>query len=243
MIRRRFASSRLRRTSDKQNKKQAFLFTFGIIILIIVLIQFGPLLINLFGNVVYTLRGGDNSDTTKVVGNTVIQAPVLFDIPQATQSSHIMFRGTTAENKGTVEIYVNGDLEDEIDLKDTNFEVKNLQITKGNNTIKARISRDGITSPFSEEYQVSYIADKPNLDVSFPSDGASFTKADKSITIIGKTDTDNDVYVNSFKAIVEPNGEFSYLLQLNEGDNQITIEAKNPAGVSTQKQLKVTYHP
>lgn len=243
MIRRRNSPSRLRRTSDKQNKKQAFLFTFGIIILILVLLQFGPFLVNVFGNAVYTLRGGDSSDTTQVEQSTVIQPPILFGIPEATQSSRIMFNGTAGKERGRVEIYVNGDLKDEIELDDATFEVKNLLISKGKNVIKARISHNNTTSPFSDEYEVLYMAEKPKLEVSRPSDGTTFTKADKSIEVSGITDPENSVFVNSFKAIVGPNGEFTYLLQLNDGENQITVEAKNPAGASSQQQIKVIYNP
>lgn len=243
MVRRRIRSSRLARTSEKQNKKQAILFTLGIIILIGILIQFGPTLINVFGNTVYMLRGGDKSDTKQLVGKEILQPPTLLGIPEATQSSHITFSGSAPDSNGSVEIYVNDDLATEVKINDkTDFSVPTLSISKGTNTIKARFVKGNTTSPFSSDTQVNYFANKPSLDVSFPIDGASFTKADKSITVTGETDPDNTVLVNSFRAIVDSNGKFTYLLTLNDGDNQITIEAQNPAGTVTQKQIKVTYH-
>ncbi|MDO8269958.1 MAG: hypothetical protein Q7T54_04800 [Candidatus Levybacteria bacterium] len=242
MTRRRERSSRLVRTSERQNKKQAILFTLGIVILIGILIQFGPLLINVFGNVVYTLRGGDTSDSV-IEGDAVVQPPTLIGIPEATQSGRISFGGIAPSDSGIIEIYVNDKLEDEIKLDSTQFEAKKIDLTKGKNTVKARLVRDDKTSAFTEEYEVLFIADKPKLEVLSPSDSATFTKADKSITVSGTTDPENTVSVNSFRAIVETDGGFSYLLQLTDGDNQITIEAKNPAGVITQKQMKVTYTP
>ena len=166
-----------------------------------------------------------------------------MDIPEATQSSRINFRGISVAKSGTVEIYLNGELEDEIDLEEESFEVKNIFLKKGKNTIKARLQQDGKTSPFSDEYEVSYISEKPKLEVATPSDGQNFTKADKSINVTGMTDPDNVVTVNSFRAIVDPNGKFSYLLQLNDGDNQVVIEVRNQAGITDSKQLKVTYNP
>lgn len=77
----------------------------------------------------------------------------------------------------------------------------------------------------------------------FQSEGGTYTKADKNLTVTGTTDPDNSVTVNSFRAIVDTTGKFTYQLQLNDGENQITIEAQNPAGTTTQKQLKVTYQP
>lgn len=240
---RKVRTSRLSRTSEKQNKKQALFFTIGIIIVIGLLVQFGPLLINVFGNFVYTIRGGDKSDTPQAIENTLVQPPILIDIPNATQSSRISFSGTSPIDKGTVEIYVNNDLADEIALEGDSFEAKNIQLKKGLNTIKARLNVADKTSPFSEEFSVTYITEKPKLEVEHPSDGANFTKADKNITVKGVTDPENDVSVNSFRAIVEPNGEFSYVLQLNDGENTITIEAINPAGITNSTQRKVTYTP
>lgn len=242
-MRRKVRSSRLTRTNERQNKKQAILFTIGIIILVGILIQFGPLLVNIFGNAVYTLRGGDDRETQEVIKNTLVQPPILTDIPSATQSSRISFNGISPLREGTIEIYVNGRLADEIELESEKFEVDNLSLKKGVNTIKARLVNGEETSPFSEEIEISYISEKPELEVSSPSDGATFTKADKNITVRGKTDPANSVTVNAFKAIVDPDGEYSYLLQLNDGENTITVEATNPAGVSTSQQLKVTYTP
>lgn len=242
MIRRRVRSSRLTRTSERQNKKQALLFTLGIVVVIGILIQFGPLLVNLFGNAVYSLRG-EQSEEEVIDDNTLVQAPVLTDIPTATQSSRITFSGIAPSDKGTIELYVNDQLEDELELSSTSFEVKNVALRKGKNVIKARYSEGKNTSPFSEEHEVTYITEKPKLEVSHPSDGASFTKADKNIQITGQTDPDNTITVNSFRAIVNADGEFSYLLPLNDGENQITVITQNPAGITSEKKLKVTYTP
>lgn len=243
MLRARSRSSRLTRTSEKQNKRQALFFTIGIVALIWVLLQFGPLLVNVFGNFVYTLRGGDKSDT-QVVGKELLQPPNLIGLPEATQSATISFSGGAPDKNGIVEIYVNNDLKDEIEIKDkTDFDVKALRLFKGSNIVKARFIQGNKTSSFTQDFEVNYISDKPTLTVSFPNDGATYQKADKNITVTGITDPDNSVLVNSFRAIVDTTGKFSYLLQLSDGENQITIVAQNPAGTSTQKQIKVTFQP
>lgn len=233
--------SRLTRTSEKQNKRQAVIFAAGIIFLLLILIQFGPILINVFGNIVYNLRGGDAAEK-QITGSALLQPPILNGVPSATQSAQISFSGIAPDKKGTVEIYLNDELEDEIDLDNkTQFSV-NINVKKGDNIVKARYSINGKTSPFTDDFPVKYITEKPKLDVSFPTDGANFTKADKSINVTGDTDPENTVTVNGFRAIVDSNGHFSYLLQLNDGDNQIQIEAQNQAGIANDKSLKVTYH-
>lgn len=236
-------SSRLKRTSDKQNKKQAVVFTIAIVVLIIALFEFGPFFINVFGNVIFTLRGEGKSDTV-LVGKEVLQPPLLNDVPNATQSARIDINGTLFSKKGVVELYVNEELFKEVEIKNTDsFEVKNIPLKTGLNSLKTRVTLDKQTSAFSKVYQVTYVKDKPKLEVTFPSNNQTFTKADKKITVTGTTDQDNTVSVNSFQAIVNSDGKFSYLLELKDGDNQIIVTAQNSAGLSTQNQLKVTYNP
>lgn len=240
----RIRSSRLSRTSERQNKKQAVLFSALFIVLIIILIQFGPFLINIFGNIVYTLRGGDTGDQIQIVGDKLFQPPILSGIPNATNSARISFSGVSTENEGIIEVYVNNELEEEIELSGKKeFEIKNIRLAKGANSIKARFSKGDETSGFGEEHNVSYVTEEPTLEVTFPSDGSTFTRADRSITVTGKTDPDTSISVNSFRAIVDNTGKFSYLLQLNDGENNINVEAQNLAGITARKTLKVTYTP
>ncbi len=244
MIQRRMRTSRLARTSEKQNKRQALFFTLGIILLIGILIQFGPGLINIFGNAIYTLRGGDKSDGSQLVGHELLQPPTLSGIPDATQSAKINFNGYAPDKGGTVEVYVDDELAKEVEIHDKlDFSVQNISLAKGANTIKARFSKGNKSSAFTPDFQVNYINDKPKLEVTFPIDNATLTRADKTITVTGQTDPENTVSINSFIAIVDNDGKFSYQLTLNDGDNQILIQAQNPAGLTTQKQLKVTYNP
>lgn len=243
MIRRRTASTRLTRTTERQNKKQTVYFTIGTLVLIIALIQFGPIIINLFGNVIYSIRG--NTDTqAQLTGNALIQPPVIYNIPDATQSEHIPLKGRSPEKDGIVEIYVNDDLEKEIEIgKNVDFEIEEIPLKLGQNIIKTRFIKKDSSSAFSANYIISYIKEKPSLELIFPTDGSTFTRADKSITVRGKTEPENIITINSFRAIIDPDGDFSYQVQLNDGDNQINIEVKNLAGVTEQKSIKVTYNP
>lgn len=240
---RRKRSSRLARTSERQNKRQAIIFAVSTIFVIIILLQFGPLLINVFGNVVYTLRGGDSAENSQITGNALLQPPTLLGIPSATQSAEVSFSGVAPSSEGIIEIYLNDELEEEIELDDeSNFNVE-IGIKKGKNSIKARYVLDDKSSSFSEDFFVTYTTEKPKLDISSPSDGQTFTKADKNINVAGDTDPEAIVTINNFRAIVDSDGSFSYLLQLNDGENQIHIIATNQAGAAEEKNIKVTYQP
>lgn len=240
----RFAQqTRLSRTSEKQNKKQTLYFTIATILIIGALLQFGPTLVNTFGNIIYTFRG-NTEEKDQINGSVLINPPILRDIPSASQESLISFKGTAPDKNGTVEIYVNDELADEVKIGDnTIFDVKDIVLASGNNLIKSRFVKKDKTSSFSDTVVVSYLKEKPKLEVSTPSDNSNFTKADKNIAVKGKTDPDNTVNVNGFRAIVEADGEFSYQLQLNDGENIINIEAHNPAGATTLTTLKVNYTP
>jgi hypothetical protein len=236
-------SSRLTRLNEKNNKKQTLIFTIGIVVLLVLLIQLGPIIVNVFGNIVYSVRGGDASEN-QVTGKELLLPPDLIDVPSATQSSSMTIRGIAPESDGIIEFYVNDSLEEEIEIStQTTFEIKDVSIKRGKNVIKARFVKKDVTSPFSKEYIVDHVTSKPDLEISFPQDGQQFTRADRSITIQGKTDADNTITVNSFRAIVDANGAFEYLLQLSDGDNTINVTAENPAGVTTQNEIKVKYTP
>jgi len=240
---RRRVSSRLNRTSEKQNKRQAFLFTAGFILLIVALFQFGPFFINVFGNLVFSIRG-DGREDTHLIGQEVLSPPILIDVQEATQSAYMNISGTISQSEAIVEVYLNDELYKEIKVADDNtFEIKNMVLKSGYNSVKARTVKDEKTSAFSKDYSITYIKDKPKLEVSVPSNNQTFTKADKTITVTGNTDADNSVTINGFKAIVESGGKFTYALSLNDGDNTVVIEAINPAGTAERRELKVTYTP
>lgn len=242
MLKRKTQQSRLNRTSVRQNNKQALYFGVAFVVLIIGLIQFGPFLINVFGNIIYSIRG-DKSEA-QIVGKEILQPPTLYNIPSATQSAYVNFNGNSTTSDGTIEIYVNDELEKEVELNgSSDFEAKRIPLTSGENTIKARLVAGKDTSAFSEDYSISYLKEGPKLEVTAPSNGGTFTRADRKINVAGKTDPDNSVTVNAFRAIVDGSGSFSYLLELKDGENTITVEARNPAGITTQTELKVTYNP
>lgn len=236
-------SSRLVRTNEKQNKKQIISFIVGIVILLFLLTEFGPMLINIFGNLTYSLRGNQNS-TGQITEQQIIGVPTLNNVPTATNSATISFTGVSPDVNGSVEIYNNGNLTDTISVENnTDFSVNGLSLSNGENDITARFLKNGKNGTFTKNYVVQYVRTKPTLSVTFPSNNQTFTRADQSITVAGTTDPANTVTVNSSRAIVNSDGSFSYLVQLNNGDNTITIQATNPAGDTTQQQLKVTYNP
>ena len=240
MTRRR--QSRLNRTTERRSKRNLVLSLLGIIVVFFLIIKVGiPLLVN------FSLFLANRKDTTSsqsVNSNdpSFIAPPVFDPLPSATNSAKIALSGTGNPDQ-TVKIYVNDNLQDEVPTKKDGTFSLTEDLKKGQNKITAKSQSKGKESDFSKPVTVTYIDTKPTLDLTSPSDGQTFTKAQNTAPVTGKTSSGARVTVNGFWAIVDDNNNFSYSLPLQNGDNQVKVVAKDDAGNTTEKNLKVTYNP
>ena len=232
-------SSRVNRNLERKSKRLLYLSIAGIIVVIFLFIRFGiPLLINFS-----LFIGGRNSRDTTTTDNTpsYLAAPILNPTFTATNSAQVSLSGVGSNNE-TVDLYVNNSLQNSTDTKnDGSFTFTNVSLSNGDNTIKV-IAKNGKTkSDFSDPITITYKNSPVSLSVDNPHDGDSFSKDQNSVVVSGKTDPDAKVTVNDFWAIVDDNGNYTYNLHLNNGDNQIKVIATDPAGNKTENDLKVTY--
>ncbi len=232
--------SRLSKAAERKTKKQLYLSLIGIVIVVFVLVKFGiPALVN-FSLFLSNFHGQQSQSTTPAT-NQIIAQPILTQDFTATNSATITVNGTAAAQE-KVQLYVNDDLVDTISTKDDGtFSFKNITLTQQQNTLKARAKKDDKVSEFSDSLIISYIQKAPSLSVDSPSDGQSFSHDQSTVVVKGKTDPDIKVTVNDFWAIVDNNGNYSYSLHLQNGDNQIHVVATDPAGNKTEKQITVKY--
>ncbi len=234
--------SRLTRRVEKQNKKQLYLSILGLVVFLIAIIKLGPPILALLGNAIDLIS--PKSQQSLDLSNAPLQTPILDTLPPATPSSKIKVTGKSFYKEGEIELYLNDSLfkKTSVDEKG-DFSFEDVTLIEGDNYIKARQTKNGKKSDYSEEKKITYIKNQPKLDINSPSDKATFKKADQEITVNGKTDPDNKVTINGFVAIVDSVGNFSYVLKLNEGDNKIKIEATNPVDMKTSKEITVSYNP
>lgn len=232
--------SRLTRTQERRTKKQIALSLLGIFAILILFYNLIPQLVGSISD----LFPKKEKETTKIDKNILVLAPIIDPLPQATSSSKVLVFGNSYEiDNATVEVYLNGKKEEELlPNPDGKFEAF-LNLVSGENTIKARVRKDGKTSNFSDEAKVYFINEPPLLEISTPTDLSSFSKDDKEVKIKGKTEPENKITVNGYQTVVDFDGSFSYSPTLKEGENEITIEAENQAGLKTSKTIKVTYSP
>ncbi len=235
-------SSRLTRTSKEKLKKQSIFFGIAILVLLGVLFQFGPFLLDSAGKLMSGFSKPAN--TTATTHSSTLEAPFISSIPEATNSARIHVVGTSAYSDAQIELYLNGDEYDTTPLSaDQKFIFDEVILKEGSNLIKLRVKKDESVSEFTRNYTVEYNPDDAKLEITSPSDNAEFKRGDQTIQVTGTTDPDSSVTVNGSVAIVDSEGKFSYFLSLNDGDNTISIDAQSAGGKIINKIIKVKYNP
>ncbi len=234
--------SRLSRTTKERTKKQIIFFAIAIIVLIFTATQFGPGVLDKISS--FMSGFGKPPTETRSADKNSLEVPFINSIPEATDSAVIKISGSSSYSDAQVELFVNGSLYDTQPLTDNQkFAFENVSLSEGSNIIKARVKKGNTASDFTRDYMVTISKGNPKLEVSTPTDGQEFTRGDQTINVQGKTDPDNTVTVNNFRAIVDSAGNFSYYLKLSDGDNDVKIIAQNTAGKQTEKTIKVKYKP
>lgn len=232
--------SRLSRQRDRNNKKTIFFSIIGIAIVLFVLFKFG---IETLINFSLFLSGNNNSSSTSSQNKVNYVAPPLINsLPQATSSARIIITGTSDKNT-TVILFINGRQKDLQEVSPEGGFDFQQNLSKGVNEIKAKAKYQDKESDYSNIYNVFYNDTPPKLEISSPSDDASFKKEDKTVQIQGETDTGVTVTINGFFAVIGENNSFSYVLSLHDGENEIKVLAVDQAGNTSEKSIKVNYSP
>lgn len=171
-------------------------------------------------------------------------APPVLNIPyEATNSAQISIKGYGVPNS-KVKIYVD-DQDQTVDVSsDGSFTAEDVTLSLGTNNIYGKtIDENGKESLPSKTIKIQYTYDKPNLTINQPEDNKTIQGGDKKITISGKTDQGDKIFINGSQIIVGSDGSFSSDQPLNDGDNIFDIKAVDNASNTTETQRKVTYTP
>lgn len=238
--------SRITRNLEKQSKKQTIMFAIGILLMLYLTFQYGIPLLGELGNLVFYVKELTSPKPlpSSQTQEDFMEPPLLSPPPHATNSAYLPITGRSLAD-GAVQIYLNNNLAEEfLVAKSESFTSPPLVLKEGENIIKARFkSKPGNTSEFTDEYATLFIKEPPKLEIHYPGDNSVFSAENQEISIQGTTNPNNKVRINEFLAIVDHEGNFSYVIRLNGGENNITIEAQDSAGNTTIKTLKLTYQP
>lgn len=186
-----------------------------------------------------TLTTTDGEDTTDLS----IVAPRLDPLPSIINSSEDLSIAGTGPSGKDIAIYINDEKKVTI-LADVSgrFEVKDLQLTEGENRVFAKTLDHENESPESNTQIVVLDLTKPEIVLLQPE--VSFSTTEKNTTIIGTTEPDAKVIINNIQVIVNATtGDFTREFDLNEGDNAFKITATDKAGNEAVIELTGTYEP
>jgi hypothetical protein len=232
--------TRLTRLEEKKSVKQAILFAFLSVVLVVILLVVGiPALIKLV-----VFLGDIRSSSQKVETTEALPpaTPILQPPVEATNSAKINISGY-AEANTTIKLSLNNeDVKELTTDKDGNFSF-DVSLKEGANLVKAKaVNSAGKESPSSQEISVIYDSKPPDLEVTSPKDGDKFFDKQKQIKVEGKTDPEITIYVNGRLTMSDTEGKFSATISLNDGDNLLTIKAHDQAGNITTQEVKVSYN-
>ncbi len=230
-------SSRLSKKFQKKSRNTLILSILGIVAILFLMFRYGLPLISdasfLFGRVT-----SSPDEVNKTEDKSFLASPDLDTLPEATKEELVTVTGTSLGGE-KVAIYLNGNLEEEVTVKDGSFEHE-LKLTDGGNIIKAKAIKGEMESEFSNSVNISLIKEGPELSIDSPGENAEL-KGANPIEVKGKTDPDVTVTVNDFQAVSSSDGSYSYLLTLKEGGNEIKVVAVDAAGNKTEKTIRVNY--
>jgi hypothetical protein len=170
--------------------------------------------------------------------------PPVLNIPyEATNTATIAINGyTTPDTK--VEIYLDDELKNTTDVKsDGSFQTSDISLSIGTNNIYGKTIMGDKQSLESKTIKLYYDSEKPKVDITSPTDNQEIKGGDKKIRVAGNTDPQNSITINGSTVIVNGAGDFATDVNINEGDNTLTITVTNRFGNSTSVERKVKYLP
>ncbi len=229
---------RLARKEETATVKRIFVLSVVSVVIIIAIFTAGPGFLGKFADfvdAVFKNRGG-------AVQNTVssLSTPILDEIPQATNSAILKISGVSAGGDN-VEVYKDGEKITDTPVVDGKFAYDDINLNNGSNEIKVKATtKSGAQSDFSQVAIVNFDKKEPQLSVTTPTAGQSFS-GNNHVTVLGDTEKDAQVFANGFLANVSSDGKFSVTIPLVDGDNKLEVKALDEAGNTKIIELNVHF--
>lgn len=170
-------------------------------------------------------------------------APYLSTIPEATKETSIDISGRTSEPGIKVLLYVDDAKSAEtISDSDGNFTFTSVPVGLLPERVYAKAEDDsGNASASSTVYTVVNDIEPPELEITTPKDGEIHKDTGHSYRVTGITEPNVTVTINDQFAIINPQGEFSASIRLNEGWNELKITAKDVAQNETEQTITIKF--
>lgn len=235
--------SRLMRREEKQSLRKAVIF-----FLLTILILAGTIFLGIPALVKVAVFLAELKGSSLPVEQTDLIPPApprLDPIPEAVKTNLIGLSGS-AEAGANVEIYLNDGLVlTIISDNDSHFITEKIRLEQGKNSVYiTAIDKAGNKSSPSEKAFIWFDDQPPDLTIEQPADNSRFSgQKERTIIIQGKTEADINLSINDRFIIVGNEGNYSTSYSLNEGENKLTLIARDKAENETKKELTVFYFP
>lgn len=233
-------SRRYINTEEKSNTRKAILFISLTIAALALLYFFGIPALGKLASFVSSMKGNNKISSTDT---TPPPPPKFKPFTGYSNNPNITLYGNT-EAGATVKLTLNG-AESEVLSDNGGGFTFNITLESGTNTFAAlAIDQAGNQSQKTEDYQITFDKDVPDLEIKSPNDGTSFYgSTQRQVTISGVTEPEANVTINDRIISVDDEGIFQYTTTLNEGSNSFNIKSSDQAGNTIEKSITLNFSP
>jgi hypothetical protein len=215
---------------------RSIIITFSIILIIALGLYFWGTEIVYSINNFWRNSSNNSTITPEESAKTILLSPRIDPLPLYTNKRLVEITGWAQEG-AEVAVFIN-DTEVAKILTDTNgrFEYSGDYLNEGTNVIYAKTIASGSESEPSANQSIEMDTIKPEVNFEV---GEVDTELNQ-VEIKGTTTDTNTLYINDKRVIIQSTGEFSHIVRLTEGDNNIKLYAEDLAGNITEDEVKVT---
>lgn len=233
--------SRLNKIEEAKAQKRLLVAILGSIVLLLFLGFFGLKILVGFSLFIDRMHGSAPVEQNQ---EQLLLAPVLDPLPEATPSSTITVTGSATPN-ATLTLFVNDQEYTQTTVTDEGtFKIEDIDVSADSLSIYAILSdENGNTSIPSNTIHTQIDKKGPILEVTKPENHASVNDGTHRVLVEGQTDDDARVTINNRIVVVRSDGTFSYNMSIADGENTLTIIARDAAGNETKEERIVTYIP
>ena len=226
-------SPRFSRRYEQASRKQAIALIFGSVAILGLFIFVGVPLLFKLSDTIMDLR----PKSIVVEKEIAPMPPLLFQTYLATNSASLTIHGNSQPHS-LVEIWQNDIIIQTVPTNNEGQFQYDARLQDGSNRFaaKAILESGKARSSLSNTVVVNYSWKGPTLEV-----GTLAETSESPHRVTGKTDKNASVTVGGHYAIVSNDGTFSYLLNLNQGENIIKIVSTDLAGNYTEKEVTIKY--
>ncbi len=234
-------SSRRAQVQERKAKRQLFWSILAALVLGIIFVVF--LMPLLFSLVVSVARRGQ----PVVEQGDVIppQRPVLQPPAEFYNQKEFILTGFT-EAGAEARLYLDNNQNSVVAANDSGEFSFTLQLEEGEHELwVSAVDKAGNISNESEHYLLTIDVTVPTVELTQPEDKAVFTlPRERTQTVKGKVSERATARVNGAMTQTDAEGNFSVMIQLATGQNEIVITATDLAGnASEEKKITVEYRP